>query len=89
MLNLSKLLIHDDHIELHNLTNESYKCLLIFPGILKQHTAFFTTSGLRNKIEECLRNLARLSKTFTEKMPENLVLQVSFITYDSSDSHFE
>ena len=47
-------------------------------GIMKQHTQFFTTSGLKLKIEECLRNLSRLSKTFTEKMPENLVLQESY-----------
>jgi nesprin-1 len=47
-------------------------------GIMKQHTQFFTTSGLKLKIEECLKNLSRLSKTFTEKMPENLVLQESY-----------
>ena len=50
-------------------------------SILKQHTAFFKSSGLLAKIEACLSNLSRLSRTFSEKMPENPVLQESYIKH--------
>ena len=46
--------------------------------ILKQHTEFFKSSNLLTKVENCLENLQRLSKTFTEKMPEDVGLQESY-----------
>ena len=46
--------------------------------ILKQHTEFFKSSNLLSKVENCLENLQRLSKTFTEKMPEDVGLQESY-----------
>ena len=46
--------------------------------ILKQHTEFFKSSNLLAKVENCLENLQRLSKTFTEKMPEDVGLQESY-----------
>ena len=46
--------------------------------ILKQHTEFFKSSNLLTKVETCLENLQRLSKTFTEKMPEDVGLQESY-----------
>ena len=46
--------------------------------ILKQHTEFFKSSNLLAKVETCLENLQRLSKTFTEKMPEDVGLQESY-----------
>ena len=49
--------------------------------ILKQHNKFFEKSSLMKKVETCLENLARLSKTFTEKMPEDQALQESYIRH--------
>ena len=46
--------------------------------ILKQHTEFFKKNALVKKVETCLENLARLSRTFTQKMPEDLALQESY-----------
>lgn len=46
--------------------------------ILKHHTEFFKSSNLLSKVENCLENLQRLSKTFTEKMPEDVGLQESY-----------
>ena len=46
--------------------------------ILKQYTEFFKSSNLLTKVENCLENLQRLSKTFTEKMPEDVGLQESY-----------
>ena len=46
--------------------------------ILKHHTEFFKSNNLLAKVEKCLENLQRLSKTFTEKMPEDVGLQESY-----------
>ena len=46
--------------------------------ILKQHNDFFRKNSLVKKVETCLENLARLSRTFTQKMPEDVVLQESY-----------
>ena len=46
--------------------------------ILNQHNEFFRKNSLVKKVETCLENLARLSRTFTQKMPEDLALQESY-----------
>ena len=46
--------------------------------ILKQHNEYFKNNSLMRKVETCLENLARLSRTFTDKMPEDLALQESY-----------
>ena len=46
--------------------------------ILKQHYQYFRNNSLISKVETCLENLARLSQTFTDKMPEDLALQESY-----------
>ena len=46
--------------------------------ILKQHNDYFKNNNLMRKVESCLDNLARLSRTFTDKMPEDLALQESY-----------
>ena len=42
--------------------------------ILKQHNEFFKKNSLVKKVETCLENLARLSRTFIQKMPEDIAL---------------
>ena len=46
--------------------------------ILMQHYQYFRNNSLISKVETCLENLARLSQTFTDKMPEDLALQESY-----------
>ena len=46
--------------------------------ILKQHNEFFKKNSLVKKVETCLENLARLSRTFIQKMPEDIALQESY-----------
>ena len=49
--------------------------------ILEKHSEFFKNSNLMKKVETCLANLASLSNTFTERMPDDLALQESYIRH--------